>query len=115
MLVKAAKRRIGDFNAHALANAAWAFATAGFPHAELFVVLAKAAKRRIGNFRTQDVANTAWAFVEVGFTGAEPFAVLVKACWRRIGDYERRREVTPSSTVKIRHRYGLSQHTTANT
>ena len=58
-MAKAAERRIGDFNAQELANTAWAFATAGFPNAELFEVLAKAAERRIGDFNAQDLANTA--------------------------------------------------------
>jgi len=45
---------------------AWAFATAGFPNAELFAVLAKAAERRIGDFKAQNIASTAWAFATAG-------------------------------------------------
>merc|ERR1712151_177278 len=64
-----------------------AFATAGFPNAELFAVLAKAAERRIGDFNARDLANTAWAFATAGFLNAELFAVLAKAAERRIWDF----------------------------
>merc|ERR1712151_1433782 len=64
-----------------------AFATAGFPNAEMFAVLAKADERRIGDFNAQNLANTAWAFATAGFPHAELFAVLAKAAERRIGDF----------------------------
>ena len=54
MVARAAERRIQDLNAQTLAKTAWAFASAGFPSAELFAVMAKAAG--------QEFANTAWAF-----------------------------------------------------
>jgi len=38
-------------NEQGLVNSAWAFATAGIPHAELFAVLAIAAERRSGDQR----------------------------------------------------------------
>ena len=65
-MAKAADWRTGDFNTQNLANTAWAFATAGFPNAELFAVLAKAAERRIGDFNAQVLANAVWAFATAG-------------------------------------------------
>ena len=56
-----------DFNAQDLTNTAGAFATAGFPNADLFAVMAKAVSRRMSDFNAQDLANTAWAVANAGF------------------------------------------------
>ena len=87
MLVKAAERHIGDFNAQEFASTAWAFATDGLPNAELFAVLVMAAERRIGDFNEQELVNSAWLFSTARFPNAELFAVLAKAVERRIEDF----------------------------
>ena len=56
-LAGAAERRLGGFSAQALANTAWAFATASQRDALLFAALAGAAERRLGDFNTQDLAS----------------------------------------------------------
>ena len=42
-----AELRMGEFNAQALANTAWAFATASESHGGLFMALATAAEWRV--------------------------------------------------------------------
>ena len=66
VLVRAAERRIGEFNAQDRANTAWPFAKAGFPTASGLKLLATAAERRMGDFNALGLANTAWAFAKAG-------------------------------------------------
>ena len=56
-LARAAEWHVSNFNAQELANTAWAFATAGQLHAQLFAVLARAAQRRLIEFNAQELAN----------------------------------------------------------
>ena len=85
LFATAAQRRTGDFNAQGLANTAWAFATAGVPHAELFEVLAKAAERRAGDFGAQELANIDWALAKADLPDAELFEVLAHWGLQRAG------------------------------
>ena len=68
-----------DFNVQALANTAWAFATAGQNDALLFAALTTATERRMDDFKVQELANTAWAFAKAGQEGALLFAALATA------------------------------------
>ena len=61
-----AERRLDKFNAQALANTAWAFATVGEQDEQLFKAVARMAEGRLGKFNAQSLANTAWAFATVG-------------------------------------------------
>ena len=58
-LAKMAERRLDQFNAQALANTAWAFATVGQQDEQLFQPLAKMAEWRLYQFNAQDLANMA--------------------------------------------------------
>ena len=60
-LARAARQRLGESSPYALANKAWAFATAIQRDVALFVALARAAQRRLGEYSPQQLANTAWA------------------------------------------------------
>jgi hypothetical protein len=53
---------VGEFNPQALANTAWAFATAGHAAPALFDSIATEAAPRVGKFSPQGLANTAWSF-----------------------------------------------------
>jgi hypothetical protein len=53
---------VGEFNAQALSNTAWAFATAGHKAPALFEAIAQQAQGRVGEFKEQELSNTAWAF-----------------------------------------------------
>merc|ERR1712118_621725 len=53
---------MGDFNLRALANTAWAFATAGQWDAQLLRAIARAAEQRRGNIKnTQQLFMILWA------------------------------------------------------
>ena len=58
-LATVAEQHMDDFNVQALANTAWAFATAGQNDALLFAALATVAEHHMGDFNVQDLANTA--------------------------------------------------------
>ncbi len=62
-----------------LANIAWAFASAGFPIAKQFALLAMASKQLNGDFNAQNLTNIAWSFATTGFLQAERSAMLAKA------------------------------------
>ena len=49
-MARAAELRLSDFNVQALANTAWAFATASQQDTQLFAALARAAELRMGDF-----------------------------------------------------------------
>jgi hypothetical protein len=70
---------VDSFNAQALANTAWAFATAGLRAPELFAALAVHAEQRMGTFNAQNLANTAWAFASAGVRAPGLFAALAYA------------------------------------
>ena len=63
-MAKTAEWRLDKFNAQALANTAWAFATAGHKDEQLFKALAAMAERRLDQFNAQELANTAWALTD---------------------------------------------------
>ena len=50
---------MADFDTLVLANMAWAFATAGWPDAQLFTTLARASERCIADCNIQNLTNTA--------------------------------------------------------
>ena len=64
-LARAADLRLSDFNVQALANTAWAFATASQSDALLFAMLAREAEWRIDDFNAQELSNTAWALSQL--------------------------------------------------
>ena len=61
-VAREAEPRLGEFKSQALANTAWAFATAGERALSLFAAVAREAEPRLGEFNSQALANTAWAF-----------------------------------------------------
>ena len=69
---------MAKFNVQALANTAWAFATANQHDASLFATLGAAAEQRMGELKPQNIANTAWAFATVGQKQASLFVALAK-------------------------------------
>ena len=66
MLARMAGRHLDKFNAQALANTAWAFATVGQQDEQPFKALARMAERRLEKFNAQGLANMAWAFATMG-------------------------------------------------
>ena len=63
-LAKAVEQLVSKFNMQNLANAAWAFATAGQSDAQLFAAVARAVEQRVSDFNMQELANTAWALTD---------------------------------------------------
>ena len=55
---------MGVNNAQALANIAWAFATANQAEELLFAALAMTPEQRMGEHNAQALANIAWAFAK---------------------------------------------------
>ena len=84
-LVRAAERRLSEFNAQELANTAWAFATVNYRDEKLCAALAIAAERRLSEFNVQAVANTAWAFATVNHWDETLFALSLQAVINMIG------------------------------
>ena len=56
-----------EFKSQDLANTAWAFATAGQWHENMFVALARAAEQRVSEFKTE-----------------EPYKVLIRSLKRSL-------------------------------
>eukprot|EP00962_Isochrysis_galbana_P044958 scaffold17563_cov117-Isochrysis_galbana.AAC.1 len=54
--------RVGEFTEQALANTAWAFATAGHAAPALLDAIAAEAAPRVVEFKEQNLANMAWSF-----------------------------------------------------
>lgn len=76
---------MGDFGAQGLANAAWAFVTAGRSNASLLAALSRAAERRTDEFHAQELANVAWAVVTASATDALFFVALSSVAEIRVG------------------------------
>ena len=55
-----------EFVPQALANTAWAFATAGHAAPALFDAIGMESAGRMDEFKPQELANTAWAFAKAG-------------------------------------------------
>ena len=72
-LARTAEWSLGDFNVQALANTAWAFATANQSDAQLFAALARAAQQRMGAFDAQELGNIAWSIPTVSESHALMF------------------------------------------
>ena len=71
------------FNAQALSNTAWAFATAGVSAMPLFAAVAEAAVRDgLRGFRPQELSNTAWAFATAGVPAEALFKAVAEAAVR---------------------------------
>ena len=83
----AAEQHMGGFIPQNLANAAWAFATAGQNDASLFAALATAAEQHMGGFIPQELANTAWAFATVGQLDVQLFTALATMAEQRMGEF----------------------------
>ena len=58
--------RLSDFSLQQVANAAWAYATAGRCDEMLFRALARAVEWRYNEFKMQGFANTSWASATAG-------------------------------------------------
>ena len=72
-LARATEMCMGDAKPQDLANAAWAFATLGWPDELLFGIVARVMRLCVGHSNAQNLANTVWAFSMVG----EPVAALL--------------------------------------
>ena len=68
-LASASVARVREFNAQALANTAWAYATAGHAAPQLLDALASASVARVREFNPQNLANTAWAYAVLDVVG----------------------------------------------
>jgi hypothetical protein len=78
-LARASLNKLVFFDAQALANLAWAFATAG-NDAELFAAIAIAAEKKIEKFGPQNLSNIVWAFATAGLPATALFkAVEIRA------------------------------------
>ncbi|KAJ8604984.1 hypothetical protein CTAYLR_006906 [Chrysophaeum taylorii] len=88
-LADARRRCVREFDAQALANTAWAFATAGVEARQLFVAIAGEANSRLGEFNPQDLANAARAFATAGIEEEAPqlFAAIAGAANSRLREF----------------------------
>jgi len=68
----------------ALANTAWAFATAGVAAPQLFEAIAREAPMRIKEFNSQNLANTVWAFAKSGVAAPQLFEAIASEAPMRI-------------------------------
>lgn len=84
---RAAEHRVCEFDAQALSNTAWAFATTKHLEKKLFTALAREAESQISKFKTQNLANTAWAFAAGKRPEEKLFTVLVRAAECRVGEF----------------------------
>ncbi|KAK9814919.1 hypothetical protein WJX73_002051 [Symbiochloris irregularis] len=87
-LVVAIKRQLQRFEAQAISNTLWAFATLNYyPDEETLSRLASHAQTIIQTFRPQATSNTLWAFAKLGFGDCEGF--LVAAAQQMLNDLPR--------------------------
>ena len=68
-----------ELNPQALANTAWAFATAGHAAPALFDAIAAETARCVRDFKPQELANTAWAFASAGHAAPALFDAIAAA------------------------------------
>jgi hypothetical protein len=78
---------VGEFNAQALSNTAWAFATAGHEAPALFEAIARQAQGRVGEFKEQALSNPAWAFAKAGHEAPALFEAIAKQAQGRVGEF----------------------------
>jgi len=86
-LATAVERRLIQFIAQEIANAAWALATWNYRDGKLTTDLAKVAKRRLSELNPQNLANAAWAFATVKCRDDKLFAVLARVAERRLSEF----------------------------
>ena len=77
-------RRVSEFNAQDVANAAWAFAEAKPLDEKLFTALARQAERRMIEFNAQNLAYTAWAFATVNLLDEKLCQALAREAERAV-------------------------------
>ena len=87
-LAELCKSRIKDFGSQALANTAWAFATAGVAAPRLFEAIASEAPSRINEFNSQALANRAWAFAQAGVAAPQLFEAIASEAPSRIEEFD---------------------------
>jgi len=80
----AALARRSELNPQALANTAWAFATAGRATTALFDAIGKEAAGRVRDFEPQHLANTAWAFATAGHAAPALFDAIGREAAGRV-------------------------------
>ena len=85
-VASAAMRQLRDMSPQALANLAWAYATAGHPAPELFDALAQVAPRKLRGFTPQHLANLAWAYATAGHAAPALFDAIAAAATTRLRD-----------------------------
>jgi len=107
-LAAQAVRTIHDFNAQALCNTAWAFATAGHAAPELFEALADQVVRQADELNPQGLSNLLWAFATVGHKAPTLFEVLAGKVARCI------HELSPQNIVNIAWAFVTAGHKTEN-
>jgi len=83
----AALVRRSEFEPQALANTAWAFATAGRATHALMDAVAEESAGRVHEFKPQALANTAWAFATAGHAAPVLFAAIGKESGGKVPEF----------------------------
>jgi hypothetical protein len=78
---------LSSFKPQALANTAWAFATADYAAPALLDAIAAAAVPRLRDFNPQNLANTAWAFATAGHAAPALLDAIAGAAVPRLRDF----------------------------
>ena len=86
-LASASVARVREFNPQALANTAWAYATAGHAAPQLLDALASASAARVREFNPQELANTAWAYATAGHAAPQLLDALASASVARVREF----------------------------
>ena len=87
-LADAVPRRLNECTPQAIANIAWAYATAGESCPELFDAMATNAAPRLDEFEAQHLSRTAWAYASSGEASPGLFKALAHAAEPRLDEFE---------------------------
>jgi len=104
-IARAALARRSEFEPQALANTAWAFATAGHAAPALFEAVGEEAAKRIHEFSPQNLANTAWAFATAGHAAPALLDAIAGESAGRV------REFTPQALANTAWAFATAGHT----
>ena len=86
-IARAALARRSEFEPQALANTAWAFATAGHAAPALFHAIGTESAGRVREFDPQNLANTAWTFATAGHATPALFDAIGKESAGRVREF----------------------------
>jgi len=95
---------VRELNPQALANTAWAFATAGHAAPALFDAIGREAAGRVREFNPQALANTAWAFATAGHAAPALFDAIGREAAGRV------RELNPQALANTAWAFAVLDH-----